>query len=65
MPEGKPAGARCIHLSNHGLCRIFGKPSRPAVCIEFTPTPELCGTSNEEAFANLSALEAATGSDTR
>jgi hypothetical protein len=32
MPQGKPAGVRCIQLDEANRCRIFGRPERPAVC---------------------------------
>ncbi len=28
MPEGKPAGERCLHLTVDNLCDLFGKPER-------------------------------------
>jgi len=30
MPQGKPAGERCLHLSVEQLCLLFGQPERPA-----------------------------------
>ena len=50
MPNGKPAGVRCLHLSLDMLCGIFGKPGRPAVCDQFAAEPEVCGTSAQEAI---------------
>lgn len=60
MPEGKPAGVRCVQLTDDGRCRLFGRPERPAVCVNFQPSVETCGRSNEEAYAILSELEQAT-----
>lgn len=57
MPQGKPAGVRCIQLDEHNLCRIFGQPERPAVCLNFSADPVVCGDSNEMALANLIFLE--------
>lgn len=57
MPEGKPAGVRCVQLTEDNACRLFGKPERPAVCSQFRPSKDMCGDSNEEAFRNLSILE--------
>jgi hypothetical protein len=57
MPEGKPAGVRCIHLSEDYRCLIFGSPDRPWVCAAFKAEPEVCGNSREEAMALLAALE--------
>jgi Fe-S-cluster containining protein len=60
MPEGKPAGARCIHLSTDYRCAIYGKPERPEVCRRLRPSEEMCGRSREEALAYLTFLEWAT-----
>ena len=60
MPEGKPAGVRCIQLDDNGLCKIFGRPERPQVCLAYTPTPEFCGTADEEAMAAITRLERLT-----
>lgn len=60
MPDGKPAGVPCIHLTADGCCGLFGQPERPAVCEAFQATPALCGTSSDDAFARLAALEAET-----
>jgi Fe-S-cluster containining protein len=57
MPEGKPAGVPCIHLSEDYRCLIFDAPDRPRVCAAFRPDPEVCGTSREEALILLMALE--------
>lgn len=60
MPEGKPAGVRCVQLTGDLRCAIFGDPRRPAVCASLRPTAEMCGTSARQAFAHLSRLERAT-----
>lgn len=60
MPRGKPAGVRCVQLGDDHRCRIFGQPSRPAVCAGLTPSPEMCGGSREEAMHWLNALESET-----
>lgn len=62
MPRGKPAGVPCAQLSPQGLCRIYGKPERPAVCASLKAAAQMCGSSREEALAYLAALEAATAS---
>ena len=49
MPDGKPAGIRCIQLTDDLKCAIFGDPSRPAVCIGFKPDELYCGNSAEDA----------------
>jgi Fe-S-cluster containining protein len=60
MPDGKPAGVRCIHLTDENLCALFGRPERPAVCDRLRASIEMCGTSAEEALAYLADLEIAT-----
>jgi hypothetical protein len=60
MPLGKPAGVRCVQLTNDYQCRLFGKPERPAVCISLQPSAEMCGRNAREAFQSLSQLERAT-----
>ena len=37
MPDGKPAGERCVQLSVENLCSIFGQPERPAVLWDLPP----------------------------
>ncbi|MCX7710583.1 MAG: YkgJ family cysteine cluster protein [Clostridia bacterium] len=60
MPEGKPAGVRCIQLTEDNLCMLFGKPERPKVCLSLNPSEEMCGKTNEHAFEYLGSLEDAT-----
>ena len=60
MPDGKPAGVRCIHLTPDNLCALFGSPSRPAVCSSLRASVEMCGTSTREALDYLAWLELAT-----
>lgn len=60
MPQGKPAGVRCVQLTEDNRCLLFGLPERPAVCTSLRPEPEMCGESAEEALAWLLALEEAT-----
>ena len=60
MLGGKPAGVRCVQLTANGLCALFGRPERPAICARFRADPELCGENSEEALARMSALERAT-----
>ncbi len=61
MPEGKPAGVRCIQLTDDNLCMLWRTSLRPAVCNTFTPSSETCGANREYALRYLSQLEAATG----
>jgi uncharacterized protein len=60
MPNGKPAGVRCIQLDNANRCKIFGKPERPAVCARLRPNPAMCGDSHDMAISFLSELEIAS-----
>jgi hypothetical protein len=60
MPNGKPAGVRCANLTDNNQCLLYGKPQRPAFCIGYKPTAELCGRTFAEAVRNITALERAT-----
>lgn len=60
MPAGKPAGVRCIHLTQDNRCQLFGKPERPAVCSQLRPAEDMCGRSRQDAFIRLMVLERAT-----
>lgn len=60
MPEGKPAGVRCIHLSAEYLCALFGRPERPPVCVGFKAEEQLCGGGRDMAIRLLGWLEQAT-----
>ncbi|MFN2331033.1 MAG: YkgJ family cysteine cluster protein [Halomonas sp.] len=61
MPEGKPAGIRCVQLDDNNLCRLFGDPRRPALCEQFGFDRVLCGQNREQALERIAALEIATG----
>ncbi len=56
MPNGKPAGMPCIHLTDSYQCGIFHHPDRPLVCAQFTPEKAFCGNSREEALQILTSL---------
>ncbi|MDD2545805.1 MAG: YkgJ family cysteine cluster protein [Burkholderiaceae bacterium] len=60
MPQGKPAGVRCVQLDAANRCQIFGQPERPAVCGGLQASPEMCGDSAEQALVWLARLEAET-----
>ena len=60
MPNGKPAGVRCIQLNDLNQCMIFGKPERPAVCESLKPSTEMCGETREYAMQYLSRLDELT-----
>jgi hypothetical protein len=57
MPNGKPAGVRCIQLDVQNRCIIFGKPERPAFCASLQPSFEMCGETREYAIHWLTELE--------
>lgn len=57
MPNGKPAGIRCIQLDNENRCMIFGKPERPTFCASLQPSLEMCGNNREQAMIWLTNLE--------
>lgn len=60
MPQGKPAGVRCVQLDDEERCRLFGRPERPAVCAGLQPLAAMCGESRAEAMAWLTQLEVLT-----
>lgn len=60
MPEGKPAGVRCVQLTDDHRCGIFGQPERPEVCNRLRPGEEMCGDSARHAYAYLARLERLT-----
>lgn len=60
MPRGKPAGVRCVQLTEENRCKLFGKPERPPVCLNLQASPEMCGNTSIEALAYLAELEIAT-----
>lgn len=60
MPEGKPAGVRCVNLTPENQCLLFGRPERPGVCNSYQASAEYCGKSRDEALYLLNHLEAET-----
>lgn len=60
MPNGKPAGERCVQLDDDNRCRIFGKPERPQVCADFQAEIEFCGYTRDEALERMRTLETIT-----
>lgn len=57
MPAGKPAGMRCIQLTEENRCRLFGLAGRPAVCGSLQPSEQMCGANSAEAMDFLTKLE--------
>lgn len=60
MPDGKPAGIRCIQLTDTNKCKLFGKPDRPKVCSSLKPSKEMCGFTRVDAVEYLNMLEEQT-----
>jgi hypothetical protein len=60
LPNGKPAGVRCVQLTLDNRCQLYGQPDRPEVCLRLRPSAEMCGENAEQAYAYLWALELAT-----
>lgn len=60
MPEGKPAGVRCVQLTDDHRCRIHGSEDRPAVCVSYQASEEYCGKNRDEALGRLADLEVET-----
>ena len=60
MENGKPAGVRCLHLTDNYSCAIFNSPERPDVCAGLKPSEEMCGETREYALSYLEYLEKAT-----
>jgi len=60
MFAGKPAGVRCVQLTDENRCLLFGRPERPPVCIRLRPDAEMCGFDAAEAMARLADLELLT-----
>jgi len=60
MPNGKPAGVRCVQLTADNRCALFGKAERPEVCARLRPTQEMCRENAEQAMLWLAWLERET-----
>lgn len=63
MPEGKPAGVRCVQLMEDNKCSIFGQDIRPKVCLGLKPSIDMCGESYENAMNIINELEEQTKPD--
>jgi len=60
MEYGKPAGVRCVQLTDDNRCRFFSSDLRPAVCGSLRPDSEMCGSCADEAMQHLTELERLT-----
>jgi hypothetical protein len=56
MPDGKPVGIRCVHLTEDYRCAIYNHPLRPKSCAGFKAEPEFCGSDRDEALQILFSL---------
>jgi Fe-S-cluster containining protein len=56
MPEGKPAGVRCVQLDQANRCRLFGRPERPAFCVGLQASTEMCGSDPSPAATRVHAM---------
>ena len=63
MPQGKPAGVRCVHLDAENLCSLYHKNERPKFCTTYLATEEFCGSSRDEALKLIAKLEVMTVTD--
>ena len=66
MPSGKPAGVRCIQLSDDLRCMFFGHEARPMVCAQLQASQDMCGAQDDGgqyARVYLARLEKLTAPD--
>lgn len=56
MEKGKPAGVRCLHLTDDYRCAIYDDPGRPKACAGFRAESDFCGSDREEALKILLSL---------
>jgi uncharacterized protein len=56
MAGGKPAGVKCIHLTDDNRCAIYTDPLRPKSCTGFKAETEFCGSTRDEALRILYSL---------
>jgi len=60
MPQGKPAGVRCVQLTEDNRCLLWGRPERPEVCSRLHADAMMCCGTFEHAMAYLARLEEGT-----
>jgi Fe-S-cluster containining protein len=60
MPNGKPAGVRCVQLDDDDRCKLFGDLHRPVVCGSLQASIDMCGQDREQAMNYLHQLERLT-----
>jgi hypothetical protein len=61
MPNGKPAGQKCIHLDpEQWSCKIWGSENFPSACKNFKAEMDVCGNNRTEALELITWLEEQT-----
>ena len=60
MRTGKPAGVRCVQLTEANVCLLYEHPDRPAVCASYQASSEYCGANQKDALRLLGELERVT-----
>jgi len=60
MADGKPAGVRCLQLTDDNRCQLFDNYERPQVCRNLQPSEEMCGANRAEAMERLADWEQLT-----
>lgn len=61
MPEGKPAGVRCVNLERETRrCTLYHTAQYPSFCRDFTAEPDVCGLTRDDAITLIGDLERAT-----
>ena len=57
MPDGKPAGVRCVQLTDDNKCQLFGLPSDRPPVPRYAPVRRCAGRLLKEAMVYLTWLE--------
>lgn len=60
MPNGKPAGVRCVNLADDNACRVHNGENYPAICRRLQASEDMCGQTFDEAFAIITEMERLT-----
>ena len=57
MPNGKPAGVRCVNLDDSNNCTIHNSAQYPSICRSFPADIAMCGITNEHANKYIEEME--------
>lgn len=60
MPNGKPAGVRCVNLADDNACQVHNAENYPPICRRLQASEDMCGQTAEEAFAIITEMELLT-----